>query len=377
MKGLNYFIYLLALPLFFNSCKKGCTDPNAENYNPEAKKDNGSCYFINLPTNLECTITNVDNSGVVEIQATATNENFFTFIFMNATDSTIITSTNGSASYSYSSSGTYFIKTRANLTSSQYIERIDSVTISFSVNNTGYTTPLNYPNYTLSWNDEFNGTSLSNDWTHELGNGNNGWGNNELQYYREQNTSLENGYLKITAKQEYYGGKNYTSSRIKTQGNVSHTYGRIDIRAKLPFGQGIWPALWMLGENFSTVGWPSCGEIDIMEMIGGNGYNDRTVHGTAHWESNGHAEYGGSNSLSSGRFADEFHVFSIIWTPSSIVWLRDDIQYQVIDITNLSAFHNNFFFIFNLAVGGNWPGSPNASTIFDQTLLVDYIRVFQ
>lgn len=377
MKGLNYFVYLLALPLFFNSCEKGCTDPNAENYNPEAKKDNGSCYFINLPTNLECTITNVDNSGVVEIQATATNENFFTFILMNATDSTIITSTNGSASYSYSSSGTYFIKTRANLTSSQYIERIDSVTVSFSVNNTGYTTPLNYPNYTLSWNDEFNGTLLSNDWTHELGNGNNGWGNNELQYYREQNTSLENGYLKITAKQEYYGGKNYTSSRIKTQGNVFHTYGRIDIRAKLPFGQGIWPAIWMLGENFPSVGWPSCGEIDIMEMIGGNGYNDRTVHGTAHWESNGHAEYGGSNSLSSGRFADEFHVFSIIWTSSSIVWLRDDIQYQVIDITNLSAFHNNFFFILNLAVGGNWPGSPNASTIFDQTLLVDYIRVFQ
>jgi hypothetical protein len=377
MKGLNYFVYLLSLPLFFNSCEKGCTDPNAENYNPEAKKDNGSCYFINLPTNLECTITNVDNSGVVEIQATATNENFFTFILMNATDSTIITSTNGSASYSYSSSGTYFIKTRANLTSSQYIERIDSVTVSFSVNNTGYTTPLNYPNYTLSWNDEFNGTLLSNDWTHELGNGNNGWGNNELQYYREQNTSLENGYLKITAKQEYYGGKNYTSSRIKTQGNVLHTYGRIDIRAKLPFGQGIWPALWMLGDNFPSVGWPSCGEIDIMEMIGGNGYNDRTVHGTAHWESNGHAEYGGSNSLSSGRFADEFHVFSIIWTSSSIVWLRDDIQYQVIDITNLSAFHNNFFFILNLAVGGNWPGSPNASTIFDQTLLVDYIRVFQ
>ena len=377
MKGLNYFVYLLALPLFFNSCEKGCTDPNAENYNPEAKKDNGCCYFINLSTNLECTITNVDNSGVVEIQATATNENFFTFILMNATDSTIITSTNGSASYSYSSSGTYFIKTRANLTSSQYIERIDSVTVSFSVNNTGYTTPLNYPNYTLSWNDEFNGTLLSNDWTHELGNGNNGWGNNELQYYREQNTSLENGYLKITAKQEYYGGKNYTSSRIKTQGNVLHTYGRIDIRAKLPFGQGIWPAIWMLGENFPSVGWPSCGEIDIMEMIGGNGYNDRTVHGTAHWESNGHAEYGGSNSLSSGRFADEFHVFSIIWTSSSIVWLRDDIQYQVIDITNLSAFHNNFFFILNLAVGGNWPGSPNASTIFDQTLLVDYIRVFQ
>ena len=131
----------------------------------------------------------------------------------------------------------------------------------------------------------------------------------------------------ITAKQENFGGKNYTSSRIKTQGNIFHTYGRIDIRAKLPFGQGLWPALWMLGENFSSTGWPSCGEIDIMEMIGGNGWNDRTVHGTVHWEDNGHALYGGHNTLTSGRFADEFHVFSIIWTPSSIKWLRDDIQY--------------------------------------------------
>ena len=204
-----------------------------------------------------------------------------------------------------------------------------------------------------------------------------GWGNNELQYYRQQNTSVENGYLTIMAKQEYYGGFNYTSSRIKTQGNIFHTYGRIDIRAKLPYGQGLWPALWMLGENFSSVGWPSCGEIDIMEMIGGNGWNDRTVHGTVHWEDNGHASYGGHNTLSSGKLADEFHVFSIIWTPSSIKWLRDDIQYHIIDINNLSAFHNNFFFIFNVAVGGNWPGSPDASTIFPQTMIVDYIRVFQ
>ena len=127
----------------------------------------------------------------------------------------------------------------------------------------------------------------------------------------------------------------------------------------------------------ASVSWPTCGEIDIMEMIGGNGYNDRTIHGTVHWEDNGHASYGGPNSLSSGRFADEFHVFSIIWTPSSIVWLRDDIQYKSIDITNLSAFHNDFFFIFNVAVGGNWPGSPDATTVFPQTMIVDYVRVFQ
>ena len=368
------------LVLFFVKCEKGCTDPNAENYNPDAKKDNGSCYYINLPSNLNYNINNAANSGLVEVTATAANENFFTFVFIDGTDSTIITSVDGQASYSYFTSGTYKIKIRANLSTSQFIEAIDSVTVSFNsggVNNAGYTTPLNYPNYNLTWQDEFNGTSLSSDWTHEIGNGSWGWGNNELQYYRQQNTSVENGYLTIRAKQEYYGGFNYTSSRIKTQGNIFHTYGRIDIRAKLPYGQGLWPALWMLGENFSSVGWPSCGEIDIMEMIGGNGWNDRTVHGTVHWEDNGHASYGGHNTLSSGKLADEFHVFSIIWTPSSIKWLRDDIQYHIIDINNLSAFHNNFFFIFNVAVGGNWPGSPDASTIFPQTMIVDYIRVFQ
>jgi hypothetical protein len=377
----NFFsIFIFSLSFSFLQCEKGCTDPTAENYNPDAKKENGSCYYINLPTNLNYTITNSANSGLVEVSATAANENFFTFVFIDGTDSSIVTTVDGEASYSYFNSGTYIIKIRANLSTSQFIEVIDSVTVSFNsggVNNVGYTTPLNYPNYSLIWQDEFNGTSLSSDWTHEIGNGSWGWGNNELQYYRHQNTTLENGYLTIRAKQEYYGGFNYTSSRIITKGNIFNTYGRIDIRAKLPYGQGLWPALWMLGENINSVSWPTCGEIDIMEMIGGTGYNDRTIHGTVHWEDNGHASYGGPNSLSSGRFADEFHVFSIIWTPSSIVWLRDDIQYKSIDITNLSAFHNDFFFIFNVAVGGNWPGSPDGTTVFPQTMIVDYVRVFQ
>jgi hypothetical protein len=380
MTRIFFSILIFSLSFSFLQCEKGCTDPTAENYNPDAKKENGSCYYINLPTNLNYTITNSANSGLVEVSATAANENFFTFVFIDGTDSSIVTTVDGEASYSYFNSGTYIIKIRANLSTSQFIEVIDSVTVSFNsggVNNVGYTTPLNYPNYSLIWQDEFNGTSLSSHWTHEIGNGSWGWGNNELQYYRHQNTTLENGYLTIRAKQEYYGGFNYTSSRIITKGNIFNTYGRIDIRAKLPYGQGLWPALWMLGENINSVSWPTCGEIDIMEMIGGTGYNDRTIHGTVHWEDNGHASYGGPNSLSSGRFADEFHVFSIIWTPSSIVWLRDDIQYKSIDITNLSAFHNDFFFIFNVAVGGNWPGSPDATTVFPQTMIVDYVRVFQ
>jgi len=375
-----FLLFLTSLSFSFLQCEKGCTDPSAENYNPDAKKDNGSCYYINLPSNLNYNITNAANSGLVEVTATAANENFFTFVFIDGTDSTIISSVDGQASYSYFSSDTYNIKIRANLNEYQYIEVVDSVTVSFNsggVNNAGYTTPLNYPNYTLTWQDEFNGTSLSSDWIHEIGNGSWGWGNNELQYYREQNTSVENGYLTIRAKQENYGGFNYTSSRIITKGNVFNTYGRIDIRAKIPYGQGLWPALWMLGENIYSVSWPTCGEIDIMEMIGGNGYNDRTIHGTIHWEDNGHASYGGHNSLSTGMYADEFHVFSIIWTQSSIKWLRDDIQYHTVDINNLTAFHNNFFFIFNVAVGGNWPGSPDATTVFPQTMIVDYVRVFQ
>jgi beta-glucanase (GH16 family) len=136
----------------------------------------------------------------------------------------------------------------------------------------------------------------------------------------------------------------------------------------------------MLGDNISSASWPGCGEIDIMELIGGGAYNDRTVYGTIHWDNNGHASYGGNNSLSSGTvFAEEFHVFSIIWTPSSIKWLRDDIQYHEADIapTDLSEFHQNFFFIFNVAVGGTWPGDPDSSTLFPQIMAVDYIRVFQ
>ena len=134
------------LVLFFVKCEKGCTDPNAENYNPDAKKDNGSCYYINLPSNLNYTINNAANSGLVEVTATAANENFFTFVFIDGTDSTIITSVDGQASYSYFTSGTYKIKIRANLSTSQFIEAIDSVTVSFNsggVNNAGYTTPLN------------------------------------------------------------------------------------------------------------------------------------------------------------------------------------------------------------------------------------------
>ena len=242
----------------------------------------------------------------------------------------------------------------------------------------GYTSPASYPNMELIWQDEFEGTEVNpNFWTFEIGTGNNGWGNNELQYYRQGNTSIIEGNLVIEARRENFGGRAYTSSRMVTKDKFDFKYGRVDIRAALPFGQGIWPALWMLGANFSSVGWPACGEIDIMELIG---HQPSTVHGTVHWSSQGqHAQYGGSTTLSSGRFYDEFHVFSIEWDEQQIRWLLDGQEYHNILITDadLSEFRNNFFFIFNVAVGGNWPGYPDATTVFPQRMIVDYIRVFQ
>ncbi|MGC8595568.1 MAG: family 16 glycosylhydrolase [Candidatus Kryptoniota bacterium] len=244
-------------------------------------------------------------------------------------------------------------------------------------------------NYKLVWSDEFSGTTLDlSKWSYEIGNGSNGWGNNELEYYtsRSQNVSVGNGYLAITAQKESYSGFNYTSARIKTQGKFSFKYGKAEARIKLPYGNGMWPAFWMLGDNISTVGWPSCGEIDIMEMIGGTGVgntgtqlSDSTVYGTLHWNQNGHVQSGGKISLRSGRFADEFHLFGVIWTPQNVKFYVDSTIYYQVDISSagMSAFQNNFFLILNLAVGGNWPGYPNSSTVFPQTMLVDYVRVYQ
>jgi len=249
---------------------------------------------------------------------------------------------------------------------------------------TGATSPTSYPGMSLVWEEEFEGSELNEqDWIFETGTGDNGWGNNELQFYRRENTRLVDGNLVITAKREDFGGSPYTSSRIITKGRQSFQYGRIDIRAALPEGQGMWPALWLLGENFNSVGWPACGEIDIMEKVGGTG-RENTIHGTAHWQDPSannvlnHAEFGNSTNLSSNT-TDEYHVYSIEWTANSIMWYVDGNQYHSIDTSpaDLSEFREEFFFIINVAVGGNWPGSPSPLTVFPQHLIVDYIRVFQ
>lgn len=252
-----------------------------------------------------------------------------------------------------------------------------------STDNTGYTTPLSYPGYTLLWSDEFSGASLdAANWNQEIGNGSGGWGNNELEYYTNnpKNTFVSNGNLIIEARKETIGGFNYSSGRMTTQNKKTFTFGRIDIRAKLPVGKGIWPALWMLGSNISSVGWPACGEIDIMELIGN--YPGR-VYGTMHWKpvSGTNTSKGGEYNLASGNFSQQFHVFSIIWSQDTIKWLVDDQHFLTTTKADVGAaaypFNAPQFFIFNVAVGGNWPGSPDGTTVFPQRMFVDYVRVFQ
>nr|NQU93331.1 family 16 glycosylhydrolase [Bacteroidota bacterium] len=239
--------------------------------------------------------------------------------------------------------------------------------------------PGNLPG--LIWSDEFDYTGLPDPskWNMETGGG--GWGNNELQYYTnsENNAMVDNGILTITAREEPFGGRDYTSARITTQNKFDFKYGKIEARIKLPYGQGMWPAFWMLGTNISSVGWPACGETDIMELVGGTG-KDNTCHATLHWDHDGEdASYGQSYTLPSGIFADDFHLFSVKWDTQEIKGYMDGIHYYTADIlpSQLSEFHNNFFIILNLAVGGSWPGPPNASTTFPQTMEVDYVRVYQ
>ncbi len=244
----------------------------------------------------------------------------------------------------------------------------------------GYNTPKVRKGYSLVWADEFEGSTLNlNDWSYEIGNS--GWGNNELQYYQSgnKNVTVSNGKLTITAKKESINGANYTSARIKTQGKKSFTFGRIDIRAKLMTGQGYWPALWMLGESISSVGWPACGEIDIMELVG---HKPSTVVGTAHWGLPGkNSTYISRNyTLSGTDFSKEFHVFSIVWVKDQIQWFVDDQLFSTItknDVNVNYPFNDPHFFIFNIAIGGNWPGSPDANTVFPKSMVVDFVRVFQ
>ncbi len=242
----------------------------------------------------------------------------------------------------------------------------------------------------LSWSDEFDGADGSRPdpsrWVYDFGG--DGWGNQELETYtdRPENSRIERGALVITARAEKSTGadgipRDYTSARLKTLGRFSQAYGRFEARIKIPRGQGIWPAFWMMGVNIDSRGWPDDGEIDVMENIG---REPTTVHGTVHGPG-----YSGADAIGmpfqspDGRpFADDYHLYAIEWEPSEIRWYADNHHYQTRRPSDLPAnarwvFDHEMFMLLNVAVGGSWPGNPDQTTVFPQQMLVDYVRVYR
>jgi|SRR5215831_997996 len=252
------------------------------------------------------------------------------------------------------------------------------------------TPPPSAPGWTLVWSEEFNGPDGSapdsSKWTYDLGG--KGWGNSELECYtnRLQNAHIRGGNLFITAQKEDFAcsdgaASSYTSARLKTQGLFTQAYGRFEARIRIPAGQGIWPAFWMLGNNITTVNWPACGEIDIMENIG---KEPGMVHGSLHGPSTtSHtSDASAPFSLPAGQnFADAFHLYAVEWEPSVIRFYVDTNLYATFTQSQWPSggtwvFDHPFFVILNVAVGGTWPGSPDSTTQFPQQMLVDYVRVY-
>jgi beta-glucanase (GH16 family) len=246
------------------------------------------------------------------------------------------------------------------------------------------------PGWTLLWSDEFSGPDGSSPdskkWAHDLGG--KGWGNHELESYtnRKENAHVEKGNLVITAQKETYTGadgvtREYTSARLKTQNLFTQTYGRFEARIKIPEGQGIWPAFWMLGQDIPSAGWPKCGEIDIMENIG---KEPGTIHGSLHGPSTAAPtrDLTAIFTLPTGQnFATDFHLYAVEWSPDTVRFYVDSNLYATFRQSDWAAggkwvFDHPFFIILNLAVGGDWPGPPDASTKFPQSMLVDYVRVY-
>ena len=235
------------------------------------------------------------------------------------------------------------------------------------------------------WNDEFDSETIdTSKWIYDIGTGASGWGNNEWEYYtdRKENSYIKDGILHIRAQKENYKGSKYTSARMLTKGKFAFKYGTVEARIALPTGKGIWPAFWMLGENFDTAGWPACGEIDIIETIN----SENIVYGTNHWQNGSeYASYGNNtgNYRNQKHELDitQFHTYKFTWNEKYIRMFVDDFMYHEILIEDNTGdteeFHKPFFFLLNVAVAGNWPGFEVDDSQFPNEMLVDYIRVFK
>lgn len=358
----------LVLIVFF-SCGGGGDDDPFTPTPPESEK--------NIPTNLTLDITivgadaintNGDGKGVIKCVANATDVVKYEFRFGNGAE---VTNTTGKAEYTYTERGTnnYSVSVYAYSKTGDYINTFQQIKIIVT------RPPFNK----LVFSDEFdtNGSPDETKWNYDIGTGSNGWGNGEKQYYtkRSENVIVEGGFLKITAKKENYESSAYTSTRMLTAGKFDFTYGKVEVRAKLPFGEGTWPAIWMLGSNISTVSWPACGEIDIMEHWG---HNQNVVQSAMHTpSSNGNTINHGAQTINDVSTA--FHVYTVEWDDQEIVFAVDGkVHYTYKPASKNSdnwPFTANQFIILNVAMGGSWfTIDPNFET---STMEIDYVRVYQ
>jgi len=348
----KYLVILTLLFLALFSCSSGDGGSTDNPNNPQ----------LNLVINTEIVGTttqmpNGDGSGLVKFNITPSSGLTFKINFGDG--ETLETST-GVFTHTYTSRGTKTFNVQISAFDGlKYTNTTKSISIFVAA--------------TEIWADEFDvdGAPDSSKWGYDLGAG--GWGNNEPQYYtnRPENVIVQGGILKIITKKENYSGSSYTSARLKTSGKFSFKYGEVKIRAKMPSYGGTWPALWMLGDNIGSVGWPACGEIDIMEHLG-NQLNK--IYGTLHYP--GHSGAGGdSTSTIISNAATEFHVYSIDWRADAIKFYVDDKLFKTFVNSSSIPFNQNFFLIVNCAIGGNFGGAidPNfVSSIFE----IDYVRVY-
>ncbi len=312
------------------------------------------------PSNLVVNATvSTDNSGNVSFVASAANAVSYDFDYGNGFFQTVA---NGVVTYKYPASGTYTVNVIAKSGSGQTISKSIQVTVSVALS--------------LIFSDEFNtpGAPDPAKWGYDIGTGSGGWGNNELQYYtnRPENVIVSGGTLKIIAKKETYSGSAYTSTRMLTKDKFSFKYGKVEFSAKLPTGVGTWPAIWSLGNNFSSVGWPACGEIDFMEHVGAQ---QNKIFGTLHHpgHSGGNAD-GGTVVISNASTA--FHKYTVEWTIATIKFYVDDVPFYTFPNSASLPFNQNFFMIMNVAMGGNF-GGPVDPAFVSSAMEVDYIRVYQ
>ena len=325
-------------------------------YSCSKKKDTPSPGSI-APTNLTVNATvSTDNSGNVSFTASATNAVTYDYDYGNGIFQTVVS---GVVTYRYTASGTYTVNVIAKSAGGQTISKSIQVTVTVT--------------FSLIWSDEFNtaGSPDPSKWGYDIGAG--GWGNAELQYYtnRPDNAVVSGGTLKIIAKAENFSGSAYTSARLLTKNKFSFKYGKVEISAKLPAGVGTWPATWMLGDNISTVGWPACGEIDIMEHLG---RQLNKIYGTLHYPGNSGANGVGS-TITIANATTAFHKYTLEWSSTTIKFLVDDVAFYTFANTASLPFNQNFFLIFNIAMGGNFGGTIDPAFV-SATMEIDYVRVY-